>query len=277
MNCSTTSSPSAATAWTPPASTERKGAIGQWFADRGRRDDIVLIAKGVHHDEHGPRVHPQGIAEDLAASLDLLQTDYVNLYLLHRDDPDYPVGPIVEALNEHKKAGKIKAFGGSNWTHSRLQEANDYAKSHGLTPFVASSPNFSLAVQNEPTWANCVSASTLPGEREWYAENDFPLLSWSSQAQGFFTGRYAKDAPTDGEMVRVWYNDANFERLNRVNAMAKEKGVTPIQIALSYVLSQPFPTWALIGPRTPAETESTMEGLTLTLTPDERAWLNLEK
>jgi aryl-alcohol dehydrogenase-like predicted oxidoreductase len=254
-----------------------EGAIGQWFSDRGRRDDIVLIAKGVHHDANGPRVHPQGIAEDLAASLDLLQTDFIDLYLLHRDDPQYPVGPIVEALNEHRQAGRIRAFGGSNWTHSRLQEANDYAKSHGLTPFVASSPNFSLAVQNEPTWANCISASTLPGEREWYAQNNFPLMSWSSQAQGFFTGRYAKDAPTDGEMVRVWYNDANFERLDRANQMASEKGVTPIQIALAYVLSQPFPTWALIGPRTPAETESTMEGLVLTLTPDEMAWLNLER
>ena len=252
-------------------------AIGQWLTDHGKREEIVLIAKGSHHDQHGPRVHPQGIEEDLTTSLELLQTDYIDLYLLHRDDPHYPVGLIVEALNVHKAAGRIKAFGGSNWTHDRLQAANDYAEAHGLTPFAASSPNFSLAVQNEPTWTNCVSASTLPGERDWYAQNQFPLLSWSSQAQGFFTGRYSQDAPTDSEMVRVWYNDANFQRLERVNQMAAEKGVTPIQIALAYVLSQPFPTWALIGPRTPAETESTMEGLELTLTPDEMAWLNLER
>jgi len=251
-------------------------AIGQWLTGRGRRDDIVLIAKGSHHDASGSRVNPQGIAEDLAISLDLLQTDYVDLYLLHRDDPNYPVGPIVEALNEHKQAGKIRAFGGSNWTHARLQAANDYAREHGLTPFAASSPNFSLAVQNEPPWENCISASSLPGEREWYAKAQFPLFSWSSQAQGFFTGRYAQDAPTDSEMVRVWYNDANFERLGRVNQLAREKSVTPIQIALAYVLCQPFPTFALIGPRSPQETESTMEGLDLTLMPDEMAWLNLE-
>lgn len=252
-------------------------AIGQWLTDHGRREEIVLIAKGVHHDQHGPRVHPQGIAEDLATSLNLLQTDYIDLYLLHRDDPNTPVGPIVEALNAHKEAGRIRAFGGSNWTHDRLQEANDYAQAHGLTPFAASSPNFSLAMQNEPTWANCVSASTLPGERDWYRERRFPLMAWSSQAQGFFTGCYAQDAPADAEMVRVWYNDANFQRLDRVNQMAAERGVTPIEVALAYVLCQPFPTWALIGPRTPQETESSMAGLTLTLTPDETAWLNLEK
>lgn len=93
-----------------------EGAIGQWLTGRGRRDDIVLIAKGCHHDASGPRVNPQGIAEDLQTSLDLLQTDYVDLYLLHRDDPNYPVGPIVEALNAHQQAGRIKAFGGSNST-----------------------------------------------------------------------------------------------------------------------------------------------------------------
>jgi len=117
-------------------------AIGQWLTDHGRREEIVLIAKGVHHDQHGPRVHPQGIAEALTTSLGLLQTDYIDLYLLHRDDPTYPVGPIVEALNAHREAGRIRAFGGSNWTAARLQEANDYAREHGLTPFAASTLAF---------------------------------------------------------------------------------------------------------------------------------------
>lgn len=253
-----------------------EGAVGEWLRLRGNRAQIVLIAKGAHHDQHGPRVNSQAIAEDLARSLELLQTDYIDLYLLHRDDPDVPVGPIVECLNEHKAAGRIRAFGGSNWTHARLQEANDYAHAHGLTSFAASSPNFSLAVQNEPTWANCLSASTEPGERDWYAQTGIPLLAWSSQAQGFFTGRYRRDDTSNSEMVRVWYNDANFVRLERVNELARQKGVTPVQVALAYVLCQPFPTFALIGPRTLEETRTTTEGLRLTLTPDELAWLNLE-
>lgn len=252
-------------------------AVGDWLTKRGKREEIVLIGKGAHHGAEGDRVNAQAIAEDIETTLGLLQTDFIDLYLLHRDDPKVPVGPIVETLNEHKAAGRIKAFGGSNWTHERLQAANDYAEENGLAPFVASSPNFSLAVQNEPTWTNCVSASTLPGERDWYAQTQMPLLAWSSQAQGFFTGRYKKDDPTDSEMARVWYSDANFERLDRVNAMAREKDVSPVQIALAYVLCQPFPTFALIGPRTPVETTSTAEGLELMLTPGELAWLNLEQ
>lgn len=251
---------------------ESEPAVGQWITSRGLRDQIVLIAKGAATIEATPEM----VTHEMLASLDRFGLEYADLYLMHRDNPTVPVGEFVQCLNEHQKAGRIKAFGGSNWTQDRLQAANEYARAHGLTPFVASSPNFSLAIQNEPTWADCISASSLAGEREWYAQNNFPLLSWSSQAQGFFTGRYAKDAPTDSEMVRVWYNDGNFERLHRATEMAQKKGVTPIQIALAYVLCQPFPTFALIGPRTREETESTMEGLEVTLTPSELAWLNLE-
>ncbi len=92
-----------------------------------------------------------------------LGTDYLDLYVLHRDDPSVPVGPIVEALTAHKKAGRIGAFGGSNWTHERMQEANEYARVNDLTPFAVSSPNFSLAEQYKEPWA---TASASAARRE---------------------------------------------------------------------------------------------------------------
>ncbi|MEZ4634705.1 MAG: aldo/keto reductase [Caldilineaceae bacterium] len=83
---------------------------------------------------------PTTSPRDLHDSLARLQVDFVDLYLLHRDNPAVPVGPIVEVLNEHHKAGKIGAFGGSNWSPARIAEANAYAAANGLKPFVASSP-----------------------------------------------------------------------------------------------------------------------------------------
>ena len=101
-------------------------------------------------------------------------------------------------------------------------------------------------------------------------------MPWSSQARGFFTGRARPDDYSDPELVRCWYSDDNFQRLERVNEMARRRGVLPINIALAYVLEQPFPTFPLIGPLRLSETRTSFPGLTITLTPEELRWLNLE-
>jgi aryl-alcohol dehydrogenase-like predicted oxidoreductase len=102
-------------------------------------------------------------------------------------------------------------------------------------------------------------------------------MPWSSQARGFFTGRAHPDDRSDEELVRCWYSEDNFRRLERVNAMARERGVLPINIALAYVLCQPFPTFPLIGPRTLSETRTSLPALGIELSPEEVRWLNLEE
>jgi aryl-alcohol dehydrogenase-like predicted oxidoreductase len=162
---------------------ERSALLGKWIKERNLSDEVVVLAKGAHHGER-QRVTPADITTDLEQSLDWLQADHVDLYVLHRDDPSVPVEPIVDILNEHKKAGKIGAFGGSNWSHKRVAAANSYAKEHGLTPFAVSSPNFSLAEMVEEPWTNCVSISGPEGldARDWYAKSDVALVPWSSLA-----------------------------------------------------------------------------------------------
>ncbi|MFD0693776.1 aldo/keto reductase [Paenibacillus sp. GCM10027628] len=252
---------------------ESEQAIGIWLDQQGNRETMNIFTKGAHHDQNGPRVNRDAIHSDLLTSLERLRTDYVDLYALHRDDPSVPVGAIVEALNEQVEAGRIRTFGASNWTHQRLQEAADYAKQHGLIGFSFSSPNLSLAKANEPFWPGCVSADSEA--LEWYAASQLPLLSWSAQARGFFSGRFTPENRDNVDLVRVFYSDANWTRLRRAEQLAQEKGVSTIQIALAYVLNQPFPTGALIGPRSEAEMKSCYEGAQLKLTPQELAWLDL--
>lgn len=95
---------------------------------------MIIMTKGAHPDDGEPsnRVNPRAIHNDVPDSLEKLRTSYIDLYALHRDDPSVEVGPIVEALNEHVAAGRIHAIGASNWTYNRIQEANDYAWTHGL-------------------------------------------------------------------------------------------------------------------------------------------------
>ena len=99
-----------------------------------------------------------------------------------------------------------------------------------------------------------------------------PLMPWSSQARGFFARGDPKDR-SDPQLVRYWYSEDNFQRLERARELARKKNATPLQIALAYVLRQPFPTFPLIGPRTLEETRTSWPALDLDLTPEEVRWL----
>ncbi|GIP26749.1 oxidoreductase [Paenibacillus sp. J23TS9] len=249
--------------------------IGRYMQERGNRDQLVILTKGAHHDQNGPRVSEQHIRADIMKSFERLQTDFIDLYALHRDDPNVPAGEVIEALNEYVKAGTVGAIGVSNWTWQRIQEANEYAAAHQLAGFSFSSPNLSLAKPNEPFWTGCVSADAETCA--WHEKEQLPLFSWSSQARGFFTGRFTPDIRDNADLVRVFYNDDNWERLERAKQLAETKQVTAIQIALAYVLNQPYPTCALIGAQSAEELRSCDEGSLIHLTKDELDWLDLSK
>ena len=259
--------------------------LGTWMRNRGIRDDLVVIGKGAHT----PANFPERVGPQLDVTLDRLGTDHIDLYFLHRDNTDVPVGEWIDVLNAERSAGRIRAFGGSNWSLSRVQAANAYAVAEGLTPFAAVSNNFSLARMVDPVWAGCVSSSDAEW-RAWLEAEQIALFPWSSQARGFFTNRFdairaasGKGAdgmfgnqPSDAELERCWFAHDNFERRARAVQLAGERGVEPINVALAYVLDQPFPCFALFGPRVLAETRSSLAALDVVLTDAERRWLNLE-
>ena len=244
--------------------------FGMWMRARNVRDSIVLLGKGAHT----PHCTPDGLSSQLIESLERLQTDAVDIYIMHRDNTDVPVGEFVDVLNVHKAAGRLNVFGGSNWSLERVKAANAYAKSKGLQGFSVVSNQFSLATMLSPVWAGCLSASDLEF-RVWLEQTQTVLMPWSSQARGFFVIGDPNDRSNE-ELVRCWYSDENFVRLDRARGLAASKGVTPIQVALAYVLAQPFPTVPLIGPRSISETASSWSALELELSASEVAWLNLE-
>lgn len=259
-------------------------AIGEWMQERNNREKVVVLTKGAHHSADRKRVTPSDITSDLQDSLARLKTDYIDIYMLHRDDPDYPIGPIVEILNEHHNSGKIKSFGGSNWRHERINEANEYAEKHGLIPFAASSPNFGLAEQVLDPWGpGCVSISG-PQEakaREWYLANQLPIFAYSSLGRGFFSGRITRENfdsikdSIDGACRHAYCHEVNFKRLDRVQILAKEKGVTVPQIATAYIMSQPLNVFALVGAASKEEYKANSDALNIELTSEELAWLDL--
>lgn len=258
-------------------------SVGRWVNSRGIRDRVVIIAKGAHHNADRRRVTPWDITADLYDSLARFKFDSIDLYLLHRDDPSVPVEPIVDVLNEHLQAGRIHAFGGSNWSHERLGAANDYARAQGLVPFVASSPQFSLGEQARSPWPDCISiaGASSVAARAWYQQTGMPVLAWSSLAGGFFSGRFRRDNLDtftdyfDKVCVDTYCTEANFQRLDRVRALADELGMTVAQVALAYVMNQPFTTFPIVGCHTAAEFKAALDASALKLDTATLAWLDL--
>jgi aryl-alcohol dehydrogenase-like predicted oxidoreductase len=258
--------------------------FGRWLAERVNREEVVILSKGAHHNSDRRRVTAFDIQSDLHDSLARMQVDYVDLYLLHRDDPSKPIGPIVDALNSLAEQGLIRAYGGSNWTHERIAEANAYANEHGLRPFIASSPQFSLAEQIKEPWPKCV---TLTGEankaaRDWYEETQLAVLPWSSAAAGFFSGKITREnasQQTDYFLklsAECYGSGANYERAERAHEVGQKHGVSAAQIALAWVFAQPMNLFPIVGCRTVAEFQQNAAVLDLELGADEVRYLNGE-
>lgn len=244
--------------------------LGQWLRNRGVREQSVVIAKGAH----SPLCYPDVIGKQLAQSLDRLQTDHVDIYFMHRDNPDVPVGEFVDAMDREVRAGRIRGpFGGSNWTMQRMDEAIAYAERTGKQKPGALSNNFSLAEMLEPIWAGCITSST-DDWKAWLTSRQMPNFAWSSQGRGFFTDRAGRDRLDSEELVRVWYSERNFGRRDRAIELAARLRKSPIHIALAYVLNQPFPSVPLIGPRTLGELDDSLRALDIALSPAQREWLD---
>lgn len=244
--------------------------FGDWHTSRNvPREEMVLIGKGAH----SPLCYPDMIAKQLDQSLERLKTDYVDVYFMHRDNPDVPVGEFVDAMDAEVQRGRIRGiFGGSNWTRERMDEAATYAQKNGKQVPGALSNNFSLAEMLDPIWAGCVAASDDEW-KAWLQSRQIPNFAWSSQGRGFFTDRAGRDKRDDEEIVRVWYSDRNFDRRDRAIELARKLGRHPIHIALAYVIAQPFPVIPLIGPRTIAELEDSFSALDIALTAEQVKWL----
>jgi len=258
--------------------------LGEWITSRKVREDVVVLGKCAHPIDGTPRVTPEDITSDLHTSLKRQKTDYLDLFVLHRDNPEVPVGPIVDVLNEHLRAGKITAFGGSNWSASRVAEANAYAAENNLRPFTVSSPNYSLAVQAKAPWEGCLSISGPAGEadRQWYIEQGMPIFPWSSLAGGFFSGRFRRDnldtfdSYLDRLCVESYCTEENFTRLDRTEALGERYGLSIPQVAMAFIMSQPLDVFALVGCRSGDEFRMNAAVLGQKLSADELDWLDLK-
>ncbi|MGZ9810494.1 aldo/keto reductase [Pseudoroseicyclus sp. H15] len=246
--------------------------LGQWIADRGVAKDVTVVVKGAHT----PWCVPDAIGVQLGMSLGRLGLDKAPIYIMHRDNPDVPVGEFVEAVARERDAGRIGIWGGSNWNTERFAEAVEYAEANGLEPPRILNNNLSLAVMERPIWAGCLTSNT-PETLAFLRERNLTHLAWSSQARGYFLPAELRDRlPEETRPEACYGSPANEERRRRAEELAGARGVSAHNLAAAWVLAQNFPSFAVIGPRSPHEIATSLPALRVQLSPEEVAWLNLE-
>ncbi|MGY9058946.1 MAG: aldo/keto reductase [Candidatus Puniceispirillales bacterium] len=252
--------------------------LGEWIKKRNNADDLVIIAKGAHT----PDCQPNKIKEQLEISMDRMNISKADIYIMHRDNLDVPVSEFVDSLNEIVDLGYTNVIGVSNWSLERFKKADQWAvnsNKHGLDIL---NNNLSLARMMKPLWAGCITAND-PEVLKYLKESQKTHISWSSQARGYFlkqetikeNEKNLNDYDDSGPL-RYFDCEENRTRRMRAQELAVKYEVEPHNIAAAWVLSQSFPSLAIIGPRKISETENSLKCLGINLTEEEISWLNLE-
>ncbi len=241
--------------WIPGETSRSEKLLGKWMYERNNRSQVVLATKGAHPElvsMHIPRCSPAEIVSDLEASLQHLKTDVIDLYWLHRDDPARPAGEILETLQAQVRAGKIQAYGGSNWSLERIIEAQQYAVEHNMDGFAGVQNFWNLAHLNPGAFADTTMVITDDLLIKYHQMTDFPAVPYTSQANGLFHKMGVGGSDSLPEHLKKWYlNPVTIQRYNKIQELMKLTGMSTTQLVLGYLLTQPFPVFPIIGPKTP--------------------------
>lgn len=242
--------------------------LGQWLRKAGNRERVVLSTKGGHPDLATPlipRLAPEEIAHDLDESLDCLGVKQIDLYWVHRDDPERPVAEILEPLNQQVQRGKVRYLGCSNWRPDRIGAALTYARQHGLSPFVASQVHWSLAVANPGVFASDHALMDADAQA-YYTNADLGVVCYTSQARGFLSkAAEVGVALLKPELRRDFENAESLARVARAQALAHRLNTTVSAVALAYIASQSFVAIPIIGPLDAKHLTDSLNGADLTL------------
>jgi aryl-alcohol dehydrogenase-like predicted oxidoreductase len=213
---------------------ESEVIIGKWMKARGNRDKLVIATKV--GSEMGPNqkgLSKSYIRSAVEASLQRLQTDYIDLYQSHRDDLDTPQQETLGAYEELIRDGKVRAIGASNFTAARLKEALDISAELGLPRYESLQPKYNLSDRAE------YEAELEPLCRR----EEIGVIPYYGLASGFLTGKYRSDADfgksVRGGRMAAYLDDRGRRILAALDAVAARKNATPAQIALAWLMARP--------------------------------------
>ncbi|HEY9874139.1 MAG TPA: aldo/keto reductase [Candidatus Obscuribacterales bacterium] len=251
---------------------ESEVVLGRALKEFAKREQVVIATKvfnPMSDDPNDRGLSRKHIFDSIDASLLRLQTDYVDLYQIHRWDNETPIEETLEALHDLVKAGKVRYIGASSMYAWQFAKALYLADLHGWTRFVSMQNHYNLVYREE-------EREMLPLCR---AEG-IGVIPWSPLARGFLAGNRQKEtkgettrAKTDDFAHQLYYQDSDFQVVDRVVELASKRGVAPAQIALAWLLHQPGVTAPIIGASKMNHLEDALAALEIELSDEECQWL----
>jgi len=239
--------------WFPGGHGTSEQNIGAWLHEHKTRQRVLLATKGGHPELTAmakPRLAKADVAKDLDESLKNLGTDTVDLYWLHRDDPQRPAGELIEYLEDFVRAGKIRAYGCSNWQPARIEEAVSYAAQHKLAGFCANQLMWSMAKPNPDALSDLVTMDEA--SLALHIKHQLPAFAYMSLANGLFS-KMADPAggELEGQLRSLYENEANHRRFAKARKLALELNLSPTAVSVAYLINQKdFTTIPIAGCRT---------------------------
>jgi len=230
---------------------------------KGRRDDIVLATKvnGPMGDDPNQRGNSRRwIMAEVDNSLRRLQTDYIDLYQIHRPDPDTDIEETLSAMSDLIHAGKVRVIGSSAMPASDIVEAQWVAERRGLERFRTEQPAYSILNRG-------IEAEVLPVAQRY----GMGTLVWSPLAKGMLTGRIRKGQPTDLRRAAIFTSFSDELRLDAVEQiipLAEQAGLPMTHLAMAFAIAHPGVTSAIIGPRTMEQLDDLLASVDVALTDD---------
>ena len=192
-----------------------------------------------------PRLHAEELASDLEMSLRSLQTDCIDLYLMHRDDPKIPVSQIIDWLENQREEGKIRYYGCSNWTLPRIREAENYAALKGYLGFAENQIAGGLAKQDETVTRYSDMLCLTPDFLAYHKESQMTVMSYMSMNNGYFQKRI-RGEKLSAFSERFYSNETNERLLVKLREMDSE-GISLTSVMYHYIMSYGVPVTALFG------------------------------
>lgn len=251
--------------------------LGEYLKNKNR-EDVILISKGgfplSRKEMHKTRLSKEELQKDIDASLKALNTDYVDIYFLHRDDCLKTPEELIETANEFIKQGKTREIGASNWTAGRIQQANDYAIKNNLKPFTVSQINYSYALTTPALTGDITHITMNDIEYMWYKETQFPIIAYSVQAKGFFSKQISKEELKPSGKLSYLPLKENFRRFERIKKLSEEKNIPIPALLLSYVLSKDINSAVIGGFSKTEQLNESLVGIDLRLTEKELHYLD---
>lgn len=225
--------------------------IGEWIEHRNNRSDICLCTKGGVRNEGKvfvSNLSRQGLKREVQESLEALRTDYLDIYLLHRDELTQQVEEVVETMQEIKEIAKISTIGVANWKIDRIKAANEYAISHGMEPFRIVQTWWSLAEYTDSMWNDPTTTHMDAETYEYMVQNDYLGMAYTSQCKGFFQKAVRLGLENlDPFLMKRIATDVNLAKLDYITEYCAKEDVSPTAVVTGYITSNLLKGIALVS------------------------------